>query len=265
MPGLRRLLAAALAAVALTAASAAGSSAVERQAGPSADGPSVISLDSYVAFKRGAALRGTGAKGARVAATYGWRASDPQGICSQDLVLEALVPDIFYEWSNLSGSARSVTFSARVGGSTLEPYSSDSTYQVFLDVTDCAGNWTGEDGTYFETGIRQEDAASYSAGWTSGRCDCYSGQGVSKTTTPGATATFTFSGRSIGVVMPKAPDRGTVRILVDGVQRNRIDLAGPTRNRVVVASYVLPDDGPHTVKIVSAGTRQVDVDAFIVS
>ena len=274
MTGLGKLLTVAVVATAMTAASAAGSAARqaprpgapahEQQAGMAADGPTVITLDTYIAFKRGAALRGTDGDGARVAATYGWRARDPQGICSQDLSLEAIVPDLFIDRDNLPGSARSASIRARVGGSTIYEDRTDSIYLISLDVTDCAGNMTTEDGGA-GTALRQEDEATYSGGWVSGRCECYSGQGVRKTTTPGASATFTFSGRSIGVVMPQAPNRGTVRILVDGRQRDRINLAGPTRNRVVVASYVLPDAGPHTIKVVSVDSKQVDIDAFIVS
>ena len=156
MKGLGKLLTVAVVATAMTAASAAGSAARlaprpgapahEQQASMAADGPTVITLDTYIAFKRGAVLRGTDGDGARVAATYGWRARDPQGICSQDLSLEAIVPDLFIDRDNLPGSARSASIRARVGGSTIYEDRTDSIYLISLDVTDCAGNMTTEDG-----------------------------------------------------------------------------------------------------------------------
>ena len=86
-------------------------------------------------------------------------------------------------------------------------------------------------------------------------------------TTKGASATFTFTGRSIGWVAAVGRDGGSAIVYIDGVRTATVSLHGSTSYRRLVFSQTWATAGVHTIRIVVVGTKghaRVDVDAIAV-
>ncbi len=68
--------------------------------------------------------------------------------------------------------------------------------------------------------------------------------------TPGATATFTFTGSSVSWLGPKGPTRGLALVLLDGRAVARVDLWRSTFvARAVLFKRSFGSVGPHTLTI----------------
>jgi hypothetical protein len=122
----------------------------------------------------------------------------------------------------------------------------------------------------FGLGGYGESAASISYGgsWPTATSPLYLGGSARRSATAGATARFTFSGRSFGWLSRFAPDRGKATVTVDGslvatidlaratVQPQRIAWAG-TWSTVATRTVVIRVNG-------TVGRPLVDVDGFFV-
>jgi hypothetical protein len=188
-----------------------------------------------------------------------WTAVDADGVCAQRVVVDRHDADgNFYSRStyNPAATARMLTTRARAG---------DYVY-ASVSASDCAGSDEGVGEGRFTPRLHQENALTYSAGWRSGSCSCWSGGGVMKVTRTGAKATYRFTGSSIGIVMPKAANRGAVHVYLDGVKTRTISLyAAGSVDRSVVWETAFATSAVHTLKLVSTGTKQVDVDALLIN
>jgi subtilisin family serine protease len=85
----------------------------------------------------------------------------------------------------------------------------------------------------------------------------------------GASATYSFNGRSVAWLAVKAPDRGKASVAIDGVTVATVDLRASTKQtRVTVFARSWADVGTHSVKITVLGAPaahpRVDIDALIV-
>jgi hypothetical protein len=102
--------------------------------------------------------------------------------------------------------------------------------------------------------------------WSGGSDAAFSGASVRHSSTTGAKASYTFSGRSIGFVTTVDPGRGSVKVFLDGKYVTTLDLsAGTAGQRVVAFSRTWKSVGTHTIRLVVVGTAghpRVDVDAF---
>jgi len=93
----------------------------------------------------------------------------------------------------------------------------------------------------------------------------YSGGTTAATSVKGASVRYTFTGRSVAWVTTRGPDRGAVRIYVDGDYVATVD----TRARSSIARFVAfsrtwSRAGTHTIRLVALGTTtrpRVDLDA----
>jgi hypothetical protein len=106
----------------------------------------------------------------------------------------------------------------------------------------------------------------YSAGWSRVRSPSGVGTGYHATSRPGGTATFSFTGRSIGLVATIRPGYGQFDVTVDGRIVRRVDLASEqARSRQIVFARNLAP-GSHTIVITNVGTSSaiVDLDALVV-
>jgi subtilisin family serine protease len=88
-------------------------------------------------------------------------------------------------------------------------------------------------------------------------------------TANGASATYSFTGRSVAWLAVKAADRGKASVAVDGVTVGTVDLRASTKTtRVTVFSRSWASAGAHTIKITVLGAPaahpRVDDDALIV-
>jgi hypothetical protein len=191
-----------------------------------------------------------------LSATVAWSAYDPSGVTYQ--YAQVYNYDTrSWTYVSLTGSQRSFDYRFRVGTS----------YRVALWTQDALGNgaWSY---TYPYFSLAQEGAASYSAGWSTGSCACWSGGAVVKNSKAGATATYSFYGSSIAYIGDRASDRGSARIYIDGVLRATVNMQGSTKaNRLIASSRIFASSGSHTIRVEVVGTAghpRVDVDAFVV-
>ena len=111
-------------------------------------------------------------------------------------------------------------------------------------------------------------SVGYTGSWTSLIRARFSGGTSASTTIAGDEATFTFTGRSFGIVSREARLAGQFQVFVDGEDAGIVDLKSRYRlfQRVVFARS-WPTSGEHTVRMVALGTDlrpRVDLDAFLV-
>jgi hypothetical protein len=109
-------------------------------------------------------------------------------------------------------------------------------------------------------------AIAYAGGWSIARLGAYTGGQVKYSVRDGATATVTFSGRSISWIGPLGPTRGRARILVDGVAIGTVDLRRSSfRARATLFHKGWAVAGQHTltIKVIGSG-RPVAIDEFVV-
>jgi len=136
---------------------------------------------------------------------------------------------------------------------------------------DGAGNWSAWTGGSTVTLARYQETSShvsYGGAWRSLTTTSASGGHERYATRKGASVTFRFTGRAFAIVSPKGPSRGNANLYIDGHYVSTVNLHRTSWTpRIVVAGRSWSTSGPHTVKLVLAGTAghpRVDVDAFLV-
>jgi hypothetical protein len=94
------------------------------------------------------------------------------------------------------------------------------------------------------------------------------GNGVAWSTTPGATATFTFSGRSVQWIGPVGPTRGRALVRIDGKAVATVSMWSSSFDaRRVLFAKRFKTSGRHTLSITvlsSPGHPYVAIDGFVV-
>ena len=142
-------------------------------------------------------------------------------------------------------------------------------YEFGVGATDRAGN-AGAVATAppFAVTLRQESAAAiaYEGSWTTSILSGASGGSVRWTADPAASASMSFTGRSLAWVAPLSSTSGPAKVDVDGVEVASVNLRSSSRiARRVVYVVNWPDAGEHTVRIRNAGvTTRIDLDAFVI-
>jgi hypothetical protein len=187
----------------------------------------------------------------------GWSINDGDGVCSASTRLYRSNLGYTYPWSysgtpTTTSVASKYTWTSKVGGYD----------QLYTTARDCLGNISSAY-DYVESSLQQEGAASYGPGWSTAACSCWSGGAVMKSSTVGATANYTFSGRLVSLVSNRETNRGQVSLSVDGGPATTVSLSGSNLNRRIVwNSKYLSTAGSHllTLKVVSG---RVDIDGFI--
>ncbi len=142
------------------------------------------------------------------------------------------------------------------------------TYRFRVRARDGAGNWSAlATGAPMWGGMVEDTSRSvtWHGPWTS---YAYSGAmaGTSRwSATAGASASYAFTGRAIAIVAPKGPARGTARVYVDGIYRTTISLYRSTNvSKMLVYVESFRTTGSHRIELRLAGSRRVDVDAFVI-
>ncbi len=111
-------------------------------------------------------------------------------------------------------------------------------------------------------------AIRYGGAWGGAPNGGYMGGSVAWSKTPGATATFTFTGSSVSWIGPKGPTRGVALVLIDGRTVARIDMGRSSFvARAVLFKRTFHATGRHTltIKVLSTPSRPcVAIDGFIV-
>jgi hypothetical protein len=166
-------------------------------------------------------------------------------------------------WTTVSsGSASSITQLLAVG--TSHRYRS----RAFESTFPAGGPWFY--GLELQPRVAQETSSAgvaYTGAWTTVAGSYYSGGHARYANGKGATATFSFTGTSIGWVSRRGPTRGSAQVFVDGQLIRTVDLHDSTfKDRRIVFAKSWPVQGRHTIRIVTLGTAghpRVDVDAFV--
>ena len=110
------------------------------------------------------------------------------------------------------------------------------------------------------------DSVHYNGGWQRATSASASGGSSRYASTTGATASLTFTGRSIAWVSPIGPGRGSARIYVDGDFVTTVSLQGSSAARQIVFARRFSTVATHTISIKVVGTPghpRVDLDAFL--
>lgn len=137
-----------------------------------------------------------------------------------------------------------------------------------IDAAGYASAW--QYGPTIRPAVTQETGAAitYRGSWIRRRASTYAGGAVLASSTPGASATVRFTGRSIAWVTTRGPTRGLATIYVDGRRVGTVDLhASATHTRAVAFAKAWSTVGPHRLMVVvsRAGRRsRVDIDAFVI-
>jgi subtilisin len=142
------------------------------------------------------------------------------------------------------------------------------TYEYRVRARDAAGNWSGWAAGRAMTSVLFQDrssAVSYSGTWTRYLYVNASGGSTTYATAAGARARATFTGRSVALIAPCGPTRGSAAIYVDGVYRGTVSFRRSTgQSRLVMFSTSFATLGSHTIDVRLSGNGRVDVDAFVI-
>jgi hypothetical protein len=152
--------------------------------------------------------------------------------------------------------------------STVKP---GHTYRFKVRARDKAGNvssWVASSTWHASLTQQTTSAVKYTGTWSSESVSAFSAGSARYATAASASASYSFSGRSVGWVTRLAPTSGAVQVYVDGVLAATIDTtAASTSERVVAYSRSWSGYGAHTIKLVVVGTTdrpRADLDAFAV-
>jgi N-acetylmuramoyl-L-alanine amidase len=162
-------------------------------------------------------------------------------------------------------------------------------YETIGTSTSASFNWSTTPGHTYRFQVRAKDKAGNVGAWVAGptvrpaltqqTSSSVRWTGATKTTSygrysggsqrylgaAGASATYTTSARALSFVTTKGPNRGSVKIYVDGVLQDTIDLnAADHTYQFVAFARTWSALGTHTIKVVAVGGSlpRADVDAF---
>jgi len=147
--------------------------------------------------------------------------------------------------------------------------SSGHSYRFEVRAHDRANNtgyWVA--GVTLHPAIVQQTSTSISwvGSWTTTSSTAYSGGSARYSRAAGASLTYAFSGRGIGVTFGRGPTRGQIKAYIDGVYVSTIDTYAATSSFGWVGfARNFSAYGSHTIKLVVVGTAgrpTVVVDAF---
>jgi hypothetical protein len=143
------------------------------------------------------------------------------------------------------------------------------TYRFEVRARDWAGNvgpWKAA--STIKINVSQETSASiaYTGRWTSAGNSAYSGGSLRYATASGASASYTFTGRSVAFVSSRGPTRGSAKVYIDGGLAATVNMNASTLSyRYVAFQKTWTASAKHTIRIVvlgSSGHPRVDLDAI---
>ena len=172
---------------------------------------------------------------------------------------------------SINGGAWTTFAASLTTPNTTMALSSGATIRLRVRAVDAAGNvgaWAT--GPTIAASLVQQTSSSvhYSGAWGTSTSSLFSGGSVRRSSTNGASATFTFTGRAIALVTTRAVTRGKVKVYVDGVFVTHVDpTASPTMYRGIAWQMTWSSSRTRTVKLVVEGTvgrPRFDLDGFAV-
>jgi hypothetical protein len=178
--------------------------------------------------------------------------------------------DYYKVWKTTNGGT-SWTFVAQTRSTSLNVTAAPGgSVQYRIRAWDKAGNRSAyKVGATIRPRLIQQSSSSVRFGrsWTTQVDAAYSGGSAKSSSSTGAWATFSFTGRAVGVVMTRDQVYGQVKVYVDGVLVKTVDTYAASRaDRVLVYAKTWSFSATHrvTVKVVGTTARpRVDLDAFV--
>jgi hypothetical protein len=172
---------------------------------------------------------------------------------------------------SIDGGAWS-TVSTTLTGPTIDRLLAvQHTYAFRVRAVDLAGNvgsWTASSARRLTRYSETSGSIRYSGPWAQSTSSVFWNGGAKVSSTVGAKATFTFTGRSVAFVSRLGPTRGRAKVYVDGTLVATVDLfAASYQNQRVAWSRSFASSGRHTVVVKVLGTTgrpRVNIDAFVV-
>jgi len=219
--------------------------------------PPNVNFNQGLFFPVGSTLSDAGTDPS-IRANMTWATNDDVGIASQYAYA------YYYNGNgNYVGSTSTTSTSARqIAGVPF--YANGGEIDGYDDVYDAAGNGTEGYG-YWYGGLAQSNTFNLGAKWSSSSCSCWSYGSTMKSSTVGASMTYTFTGNSFAIIGDYASGRGSFKVFVNGVQQGgTYSEAGSTKNMIVVYQKRFSSRASRTIKIQVASGR-VDVDAIVYS
>ena len=142
-------------------------------------------------------------------------------------------------------------------------------YRFRVRAHDKAGN-TGEyvDGPQVTPKLTQQTGTgmTYGGTWTTSSSSSASGGSTRYATKSGAWAQFSFTGRAVALIAPKASSRGSAKVYVDGTYVGTTsEYRSSSQSKIVLFARNWGSSGSHTVKFVLTGTSghpRFDIDAL---
>jgi hypothetical protein len=189
-----------------------------------------------------------------------WTATDPgSGLSS------------FRLQQSTNGGAWSTVASPLVATTTrsLTP-SSTRTYRFRVRGADFSGNTSADVAGASLRVLRKVQGASsitYRRTWSTTKATAASGGSHRTTTASNASATFSFTGRSVAWVARRGSGYGKAKVYLDGTLVATVDLGGAGSWRRVVYAWNAPPSGRHKLMVVNlatSGRPRISVDAFAV-
>jgi hypothetical protein len=145
-----------------------------------------------------------------------------------------------------------------------------TSHRFRVKAMDAAGNASAPKAGPAMTVSLVDDASAkvvYRGAWTRSTPASASGATLHSTTSAGASAKISFTGRAIAWVAPEGSSRGKAAVYLDGRRVATVDLRDAAASKVVVFAKTFASSGQHTLRIVASGTAgrpRVDVDAFVI-
>jgi hypothetical protein len=173
--------------------------------------------------------------------------------------------------SKNGGSWTALTLSGATATSASLTRTPGNTYRFRARATDSVGNrstWVA--GPTMSLIARQEGSSTiaYGGSWGSATASSAYGGALKYASTSTATATLTFTGRSVAWIAKRYSTRGVADVYVDGVLAATIDLySALSQPRMIVFSRSWASSATHTLQVrvkATSGRPRVDVDAFLV-
>jgi hypothetical protein len=196
------------------------------------------------------------------ASTYLGNASASWSPSNQDAVASGKMTSL-YNWL---GSWKRVAYWWLTGSSRTSDWSSYATSYVNKVMAEYA---EGADTASTLVIARAQESNSKvirTGSWKAATHTAYAGDRVYYSTDPGASATFTFTGRKIVWYGPEGPTRGQAKVYIDGVYMKTVDTHRSTfLARSALFAYRWAGPGEHTIRFVVVGTKgrpMVALDEF---
>jgi hypothetical protein len=185
---------------------------------------------------------------------------------NQERVARAKMASL-YRWL---GSWKRVSYWWLTGSSQTSAWSQAARYYVLRVMTAFGASEASEPEAELSRHYSERSSTiSYAGSWHVARASGYAGGRVSYATSPGNTATITFSGSRIAWYGPVGPTRGKARILLDGVVQKTVDLSrAGFQPHALLYSHSWTAIGRHSLAIEVVATRGhklVAIDELVVT